>query len=108
MTRRVPVTSSVGVEAMPTAAGVNTTVEGFPTPSLPKHSGKTDYAAITETRQLLTANAASIECNLGRVQNGYLSLILPPEQYDRVSRTTFVLLPDPGCTAQVPAWTPPT
>ena len=50
---------------MPDAAAVDATVEGFPTPSLPKHSGKPYYAAIKETHQILTANAASVECNLG-------------------------------------------
>ena len=93
---------------MPTAAAVDATVEGFPTPSLPKHSGKPYYAAIKETHQLLMANATAIECDLGGGQNGYLGLILPPEQYAHVSGTAFVLPPDPGRTAQVPAWTPPT
>ena len=49
---------------MPTASVVDATLEGFPTPSLPKHSAKPDYAAIKDSHQLLTANAASIECNL--------------------------------------------
>ena len=54
---------------MPTASAVDATVEGFPTTSLPKHSGKPDYATIKETHQLLTANTASMECDLGRGQN---------------------------------------
>ena len=106
-TRRVPITSTVGVESVPTASAVDATVEGFPTPLLPKHPGKPDYAAIRETHQLLTANAASVECNLGGGHNGYLGLILPPEQYERLSGTAFILPPDPGRTAHVPARTAP-
>ena len=93
---------------MPAATAVDTTVEGFPNPSLPNHSGNPDYKNTKETQQLLTANVASIECNLSGGQNSYLSLILPPEQYARVSGTAFVLLPNPGRTAQVPEWTTPT
>ena len=81
---------------MPTAAAVDATVEVFPTPSLPKHSDNQEYAAIKDTYQLLTANAASVKCDLGRGQKVYLSLILPPEQYARVSGTAFILPPNPG------------
>ena len=108
VTRRVPITSTVGVVAMLTASAVDATVEGFPTPSLPMHIGKPDYAAIKETHQLLTAKSASVKCKLGGGQNSYLSLILPPEQYAQVSVTAFVLPPDPGQTAHVPEWTAPT
>ena len=64
---------------MPTTAAVDATVDGFPNPSLPKHFGKPDYAAIKETHQLLTSNVVSIECDLGVGQNGYLGLIIPPK-----------------------------
>ena len=76
--RRVPTTSTVGVEAMSTAKVVYATVEGFPTPSLPKQSDKPDYASIKETHQLLTENTASIMCDLSGGHNGYLSLTLQP------------------------------
>ena len=68
--KRVLITSTVGVEFMPTAAVVNATTKGFPIPSLHNHSGKTKYAAIKETNQLLMANVESIDWNLGRGQNG--------------------------------------
>ena len=90
---------------MPTTSEVDATVEGFPTPSLPKHSSKTDYAIIKETHKILTANAASVKCDLGGGQHGYLGLILPPEQYEQVSGTAFILPPDPDRTAHVQAWT---
>ena len=93
---------------MPTATEANTIVKGFPIPSLPKPSGNPDYAAIKETHQILTANAASVEYDLGGGQNGYLGLILLPKQYARVSGTAFVLPPNPVLTAHVPAWTVPT
>ena len=93
---------------MPTAATVDATVEGFPTPSFPKNSGNSDYAAIKETHQLLTANVAYIECDLVGGQNSYLGLILLPKQYARVSGTGLFLPPNLGRTSQVPVWTPPT
>ena len=89
---------------MPTSAAVDATVERFPNPSLPNHSGKPNYTVIKETHQLLKVNAAFVECDLGRVQNGYLGLIFLPEQYAQVSRTYFVLLPDSGQTAHLQAW----
>ena len=106
-TRQVPITSSVGVEVMSTATLFDVTMEGFPTLSLPKHVGNPDYAAIKEIHQLLTANPASVEGNLGGGQNDYLGLILLPEQYARVYCTASVRLPDPGRTAHVPEWMPP-
>ena len=80
-------------------------MEGFPTLSLPKHSGKQKYAAIKETHQLLTTIAVSVKCNLGGDQNGYLRLIFPPEE--RVPGTAYILLTNPGRTAHVPACTAP-
>ena len=65
---------------MLTTTAVDATVEGFPTLSLPKQSGKLDYATIKETHQLLTVNAEYIECDLDGGQNGYLHLILPPKK----------------------------
>ena len=84
-TRRVSITSTVGVEAMPTAAAVDATVEDFPTHSLPKHSGNLDHNSTKETHQPLMEILASIECDLGGVQNSYLGLIPLPEQYACVS-----------------------
>ena len=106
--RRVPITSTVGVEAILTSATVDTTVEGFPTPSLPKHFVKPYYAATKETHKLLTENAACVEFNLGRGQNGYLGLILLTKKYARVSGTACVFPSDPVQTAHVPACTAPT
>ena len=42
-TRRVSITSTVGVEAMLATAAVDATVEVLPTPLLPKHYNKTYY-----------------------------------------------------------------
>ena len=104
-TRWVSITSKVCVEDMPTTVAVDATKEEFPSHSLPNHSGNPDCSAIKEAHQLLTANAASIDCNLGVFQNGYLGLIHLPKQYSRVSGTAFALLHDLGKMAQVPEWT---
>ena len=45
---------------MSIASAVDATEEGFPTPSLPKHSENPDYSAIKETHQLLTENVVSV------------------------------------------------
>ena len=107
--REVPITSTVGVEFMSIEASSNTTVEGVPTPStsIPKLAFKTEYATIKDVHQLPTANAALVESNLGGGQNGYLGLILPPDQYSHISNIAFVCPSEPGITATVPAWTPP-
>ena len=59
-------------------------MEGFPTPSLPKHMGKPKYVTTKEIHQLLMVNAALAESVFGGGQNGYLGLILPPEKYTRI------------------------
>ena len=92
---------------MSTATSVDATVEGFPTPSLPKHAVNTDYAAIKEVHKILTVNAASVESDLGGCQNGYLRIILPTNKYYRVSGTAFIRPPNPEITAHVPSCTPP-
>ena len=93
---------------MPTATEVDSTVEGFPTPSLTKHAVNTDYASIKEKHKLLTANAASIECDLSGGQNGYIRIILLPEQYSRVSGNEFVRPSNLVRTAHISAWAQPT
>ena len=57
MTRRVPITLTVGFGDMPTDTTVDVTMEGFPSPSPPKHYGKPYYTAVKETHQIPTANA---------------------------------------------------
>ena len=71
--REVQINSTVVVEAMLTASSADTTVVGFPTPSLPNHTCKPKYTALKEIHQLLTSNTALVQSNLGGGQNGYLS-----------------------------------
>ena len=82
-------------------------IEGFPTLSLTNHSVKPKYVVIKETHHLLMLNTASVESVLGRLQNGYLGLVLPPIQYTRLATAAFKRPPDPGRTATVPEWTSP-
>ena len=58
-------------------------------------------------QQLLTENTLSVESALSSGQNGYLRLVFPPDQYDRIVATLFVRLPDPGRTATSPTWKTP-
>ena len=50
--------------------------EGLTSPSLHKHSVKTNYTSIKDTHQILTENVASVESALSRVQNGYIGIIV--------------------------------
>ena len=106
-TREVPITSTVGIENISTPTSVNATLGRFPTSSLPEHMVKPAYAAFKEVHQLFTANAASVKSDLVRGHNGYLGLILPPDQYAGVSGTVFVRPPDTGITAHIQLWTLP-
>ena len=47
-------------------------------------------------------NTVWVESNLGGGQNGYLGIILPPEQYGYVSGTSFVRQPKPGRKETLP------
>ena len=55
---------------MSTAVSVDSIIDIFASPSLPKHPRKTEYSRIRENHSLLTANALSIECPLRGGQNG--------------------------------------
>ena len=70
------ITSTFAVEVMSTASSYDATVKGFPTPSLPKHAVKPDYAEIKEVHQLFMENVSFVESDLVRGQNGYLGLVL--------------------------------
>ena len=74
---------------MLTTSLVDATAEGFPTPSLHKNSGNTNYASTKEFHQLLTANTASDESGLGGGKNRYLGLVLLTKQHDQISNTPF-------------------
>ena len=74
--KEIPITSIVGFEVTSTASLFGATVEGFPTPSLPKNAGKTDYAEIKEVHQLLETNTALVKSNLSVGQNVYLGIII--------------------------------
>ena len=51
-------------------------VDGFLSPSLPKHPGKPDYTSIQDTHHILTNNAALVGSPCGGGQNGHLGLVL--------------------------------
>ena len=89
------------------AQSVDAITDSFPSPTLPKHPGKPDYASIQDMRRLLTTNTAPIESPRGGVQNGHLGLALTSTQYARVSQVPFVRLTDPGRTPTIPALTTP-
>ena len=63
-------------ENMAHALSVNTIINSFPSPTLPKHTGKPDYLSIQDMHHILTANTASIESPRGEGQNGHPRLVL--------------------------------
>ena len=103
----VLIASTSGVEFILTASLVDATVEAFTITLLPNHTGDPKYAATEERHQLLMENAALIKIDLSRRQNSYLRIILPPEQYARISNTPFFRPPNPRITATTPKWNPP-
>ena len=86
---------------------VDSILNGFPNPSLSKCLGKLDYSGIKETHQLLTEIVMLIDISLEGGYNGYLRLVLPPNQYARISNTPFVQPPNPGCTSIIPSCATP-
>ena len=102
VTIEVLIASTVGVEVVSTSALFNVTIERFLTPSLPKHAVNPDYAVIKEFNQLLKDNAASVDSALGRGNNGYLNIVLPPNKYAQTENTPFMSPTDPRITETVP------
>ena len=85
------VTSTVGVEFVLATTLGNFIIEGFPTPFLPKESGKPYYSSIKEVHQILMENVSAIESALGGRQNGYLGIVLAPEKCAHITATPFFL-----------------
>ena len=83
-------------------------IYGFPSPSLPKQTGKAEYAATQDTHHILTKNVVSIESPhmhaQGRGQNGHIGLTLMATQYTLVIPVPFVQPTDPGRTPTIPEW----
>ena len=74
---------------MSTTPTVDNIREGFPHPTVPKHSGLPTYETIKKVHQILKANAASVSSVLSGGQHGLLGLVLTNPIYQHVTGTTF-------------------
>ena len=86
---------------------VDVIIDGFPSSTFPKQTGKPDYASIQDTHCFLTKNAASIESPCWVVQNVRLEIALTAMQYAIVSPSPFICITDPGPTPTILPWTDP-
>ena len=91
---------------MLTSILVDAILEELRTPYVPNIMLKTNYSDIKEIHQLLAENVSLAQNALGRIQNGYIGIVLLPEQYEFLTLETFVRPPNPGITATVPSWNP--
>ena len=66
--------------------------------------GEPTHEDIEQLKKELRANAASVECNLGGGNHGYLGLVLPSTEYNKIVGTTFKV-PDYPATLTIPART---
>ena len=81
---------------MTSTANVDYTKTNFEYPVLTKITTKPDYASLLIIKDELKANAASVQCDLGGGQNGYLGLVLTAAEYRFVTRIPFVRPAHPG------------
>ena len=71
-------------------------IESFPYPSIPKIEGTPCYETIAEVIMMLSANAASVQTNLGCGTLGFLWLVVTPNVYNTLSNTPVDPPPNPG------------
>ena len=68
---------------------VDTIIKGFSYSNIERISGEPSYHSIKEVERKLIKNASSFPSELGDSQHGYLGLVLTPEKYQLVTRSTF-------------------
>ena len=85
------------------ASSIEKIIDGMPTPTLTKIIGSPNYEAIKQINDELTANAYSIQTNLGCGTVGYARLTLLPATYATISIAAWIPPPNPGTQAGIPA-----
>ena len=74
---------------MTSVPSIDSIIESFPNPELPKIEGKPTHDDMANLRTLLAANAASIPSLRGGGGHGYLGIVLSPAVYTTVSATAW-------------------
>jgi hypothetical protein len=88
----------------PTVASL---IEGFPVPTIESIVGRPTYENITVLARALCQNAASILCENGGGNHGYLGLLLSPTTYSTLSVTPFTDPLNPGVSPIIPVGASP-
>jgi hypothetical protein len=81
---------------------VSSLIEGFPVPTITAIVGRPTYENITVLARALCQNAASILCENGGGNHGYLGLLLSPTTYATLSVTPFTDPLNPGVSPIIP------
>jgi hypothetical protein len=81
---------------------VDSMINGFPVPTLPKIEGRPTYDTITALATEIHRNTASIQSELGGGANGHLGISLNPPVYATVSATAWMNPPNPGTLPIIP------
>ena len=77
-------------------------IESFPN-TLPKIDGPPSYDTLSQAKELLKANAASVPSTRGGGSSGYLGIVLSDASYATVDPTAFVVPNYPGPQPVIPA-----
>ena len=85
------------------ASSIEKLIDGMPTPTLTTIIGIPNYESVKTINDELTANAYSIQTNLGCGTVGYARLTLLPATYATISIAPWVSPPNPGTQAVIPA-----
>ena len=84
------------------ASSIEKIIDGMPTPALTKIIGIPNYESVKQINDELTANAYSIQTNLGCGTVGYARLTLLPATYATISIVPWIPPPNPGTQAVIP------
>ena len=84
------------------ASSVDKLIEGMPTPTLTRIIGPPHYESLKKINDELTANAYSVQTNLGCGTVGYARLTLQPATYATISIAAWVPPANPGTQAIIP------
>ena len=84
---------------------VDSIIDGFLSPYLPKKTGNPDYAVIRYTHRLLTKNAVLIKSPCIEVKKVHLILVLTEMQYMLVRLILFIHPTNPNQEPTIPVCT---
>ena len=81
---------------------VETYIESFPHPTIPKQLGEPTRDKISTAHEMLSANASSVESTRGGGQHGLLFITQEPDTYHFLTGHVFMEPTNPGPTPATP------